>query len=207
MKETIREDGWKIRTADPEKDAAALVEIYRPYVEKTAITFEYTTPTVDEFRGRMQHTLQRYPYLVLERNGLIGGYAYVSPFVGRKAYDYSVETSIYLDSNLRHQGLGGKLYAGLENVLKEMHILNLNACIGVPREGNVLPFLDNNSMNFHAHEGYHLAGRFHSCGYKFGTWLDMVWMEKMLQDHPQEPQPFLAYNEVRQIIAVKYQIE
>lgn len=206
MKEMNRECSWKIRTADPEKDAAALVEIYRPYVEKTAITFEYTTPTVDEFRGRMQHTLERYPYLVLEKDGAIGGYAYVSAFVGREAYDHSVETSIYLDRNLRHQGLGRKLYTALENVLKEMHILNLNACIGVPREGDTLTFLDNNSMDFHAHMGYRLTGRFHSCGYKFNTWLDMVWMEKMLQDHPQQPLPMLPYHEVRQIIAQKYQI-
>ena len=200
---------WKIRTADPDRDAEALVEIYRPYVEKTAITFEYVTPSVEEFRTRMRHTLVKYPYLVIEKTGedekdgtdgkssVIGGYAYVSPFVGREAYQYSVETSIYLNQNLRHQGLGGKLYQTLEDILKEMHICNLNACIGVPKEGETLPFLDDNSCEFHAHLGYRTVGRFHSCGYKFGTWLDMVWMEKMLQDHPEHPSAILPYSEVR----------
>ncbi len=59
---------WKIRTADPDRDAEALVEIYRPYVEKTAITFEYVTPSVEEFRTRMRHTLVKYPYLVIEKS-------------------------------------------------------------------------------------------------------------------------------------------
>ncbi len=172
---------WKIRTADPDRDAEALVEIYRPYVEKTAITFEYVTPSVEEDG----------------KSSVIGGYAYVSPFVGREAYQYSVETSIYLNQNLRHQGLGGKLYQTLEDILKEMHICNLNACIGVPKEGETLPFLDDNSCEFHAHLGYRTVGRFHSCGYKFGTWLDMVWMEKMLQDHPEHPPAILPYSEVR----------
>lgn len=197
---------WTIRTADPDGDAETLVEIYRPYVEKTAITFEYTTPSAEEFRGRMRRTLERHPYLVLEREGTIGGYAYVSPFVGRDAYDYSVETSIYLDQNIRHQGLGIRLYDALENVLREMRICNLNACIGVPKEGDQLAFLDNNSMEFHAHIGYRLVGRFHSCGYKFGTWLDMVWMEKILQEHPEHPLPVLLYPDVRDVIRDKYGI-
>jgi L-amino acid N-acyltransferase YncA len=212
---------WRIRTADPDRDAEALVEIYRPYVEKTAITFEYVTPSVEEFRARMRHTLEKYPYLVIEKAGgienpddvervsgiekndiegegsIIGGYAYVSPFVGREAYQYSVETSIYLNPVLRHLGLGRKLYQALEDLLLEMHICNLNACIGVPKEGETLPFLDNNSCEFHAHLGYRTVGRFHSCGYKFGTWLDMVWMEKMLQDHPEHPPAILPYSEVR----------
>lgn len=197
-----------IRTADPAKDAARLVEIYRPYVEKTAITFEYTTPSVEEFQGRMENTLNncRYPYLVAVLGERIVGYAYVSPFVGREAYARSVETSIYLDEHIRHQGIGGKLYAALENVLREMHIINLNACIGVPLEDTTEPFLDTNSMDFHAHLGYRLVGRFHSCGYKFDTWLDMVWMEKMLSEHPEKPAPVLSYDEVRDTIREKYGI-
>ena len=76
-------------------DAERLLEIYRPYVEETAITFEYTVPTIEEFRGRMARVLEKYPYLVAERDGTIVGYAYAGPFVGRAAYDWSRPPSIW----------------------------------------------------------------------------------------------------------------
>ena len=82
-------------------DAERLLEIYRPYVEETAITFEYDVPTIDEFRGRMTRVLEKYPYLVAERDGTIVGYAYAGPFVGRAAYDRSGETTIYLGRAVR----------------------------------------------------------------------------------------------------------
>ena len=69
-----------IRTAAAD-DAAALLAIYAPYVEQTAITFEYEVPSLEEFRRRIIHTLQRYPYLVAEENGEILGYAYTK--IGR----------------------------------------------------------------------------------------------------------------------------
>ena len=85
-----------IRTASP-NDAAALLAIYAPYVRETAITFEYEVPTLNEFQNRIKNTLKRYPYLVIERGGVIQGYAYAGPFVGRTAYDWSCELMIYLD--------------------------------------------------------------------------------------------------------------
>ena len=90
----------RIRIAT-EDDAEALLAVYAPYVIKTAITFEYEVPTLEEFRGRIRHTLQKYPYLVAERDGTILGYAYVGPFHERAAYDWAVETSIYVEENLR----------------------------------------------------------------------------------------------------------
>ena len=84
-----------IRLAD-KNDAAALVAIYAPYVEKTAITFEYDVPSVEEFSGRIEKTLERYPYLVAEEEGVILGYAYVSTYYGREAYNWAVELSVYV---------------------------------------------------------------------------------------------------------------
>ena len=172
-------------------DAERLLEIYRPYVEETAITFEYTVPTMEEFRGRMARVLEKYPYLVAERDGTIVGYAYAGPFVGRAAYDWSVETTIYLDRAVRRQGIGGRLYAALETALAAMGILNLNACIGYPREED--EYLNRNSAQFHAHLGYRMVGEFHRCGYKFGRWYDMVWMEKLLGEHPAVPAPVIPF--------------
>ena len=176
-------------------DAERLLEIYRPYVEETAITFEYTVPTIEEFRGRMARVLEKYPYLVAERDGTIVGYAYAGPFVGRAAYDWSVETTIYLDRAVRRQGIGGRLYAALETALAAMGILNLNACIGYPEAEE--EHLTRNSVEFHAHLGYEWVGQFHNCGYKFGRWYHMVWMEEMLRGHPAKPDPVVPFSSVR----------
>lgn len=173
--------GLVIRKADPEGDAEALCGIYGYYVENTAISFEYVTPTVDEFRSRMKKTLERYPYLVAEADGEIKGYAYAGPFVGREAYNWSAEATIYVDHNDRKHGTGGALYRKLEEYLKLMGITNICACIGCPRGDD--PRVTDNSMEFHAHMGYRLVGRFDGCGRKFGRWYDMVWMEKILSDH------------------------
>lgn len=180
-----------IRAAVPE-DAGRLLAIYAPYVEKTAITFEYQVPSVDEFRGRIENTLKRYPYLVAQEKGEILGYAYAGVFKDRAAYDWSVETTIYVDMGSRHSGVGGALYSALEGALKSMNILNLNACIGVPRSED--PHLDMNSVHFHEHMGYTLVGTFHCSGYKFGTWYDMVWMEKMLDRHTIPAEPVHPWN-------------
>ena len=88
-----------IRTASA-ADAPALLKIYRPYVENTAITFEYDVPSTEEFASRIQHTLRKYPYLVAEEKGTLLGYAYAGPFHERPAYDWAVETSIYVDEHL-----------------------------------------------------------------------------------------------------------
>lgn len=174
-------------------DAERLLDIYSYYVRKTAITFEWEVPSIDEFRGRIQHTLERYPYIVAEDNGMILGYAYAGPFVGRKAYDWSVETTIYLDHDVRHQGIGKNLYLKLEDTLKQMNVLNLNACIGYPKEND--EYLTDNSARFHEHMGYALAGRFHDSGYKFGRWYDMIWMEKMIGEHSDDPAPVIPYKD------------
>ena len=147
------------------KDAERLLEIYDYYVKNTAITFEYTTPTIEEFRGRIEKTMQKYPYLVAEKDGVIAGYAYAGAFVGRAAYDWSCETSIYLDKNARRCGIGKTLYAALEKELKKMGILNMYACIGYP--DNEDEYLTKNSADFHSHIGFTQVGEFHKCGYKF----------------------------------------
>ena len=99
-----------------EEDAKELLEIYRPYVEKTVISFEYETPSLEEFAGRIRRTLKKYPYLAAERDGEILGYAYTSPFVGRIAYQYSAETTIYLREDQKRNGLGRRLYQALEEI-------------------------------------------------------------------------------------------
>lgn len=176
-------DEVKIRTAT-ENDAEALLKIYEPYVRETAITFEYEVPSAEEFRSRICNTLLKYPYLVAEQNGEILGYAYAGPFHDRPAYDWAVETSIYVDCDRKRMGIGKKLHNALEEELKERGFLNMNACIAYPETKD--EHLDKNSAEFHAHLGYRMVGEFHKCGYKFNRWYNMVWMEKLIGEHTTE---------------------
>ena len=169
-----------IRTATRE-DAAQLLKIYSYYVEHTAISFEYTTPSEDEFKERISHILQKYPYLVLEDDGVIKGYAYAGVFKDRAAYDHCCEVTIYLDRGSKGSGCGRALYEALEAELKKIGIINLYACIGDPEVED--EYLTKNSELFHRHMGYTKIGEFHKCGYKFGRWYNMIWMEKMIGEH------------------------
>lgn len=188
----------KIRVAKPE-DAEKLLEIYAPYVTDTAITFEYEVPTEEEFRGRIEHVLEKYPYLVAEADGEIVGYAYAGAFKERAAYDWAVETSIYLRTDRKKKGIGRKLYEALERALAMQNILNVNACITYMEKED--EYVTKNSAQFHEHMGYRLVGKFRECGYKFERWYDMIWMEKHLGEHTAHP------GSVKPFSAIKKQFE
>ena len=177
-------DEIKIRAACV-SDAEALLKIYSHYVENTAVSFEYETPSLEEFSSRIMSTTEKYPYIVAERNGCIIGYAYAGCFKPRKAYDRCVEVSIYLDMNERGNGVGRKLYTELERLLAEMGILNLYACITHCETED--EYLTKQSPLFHSHMGYRKIGHFSKCGYKFGRWYDMIWMEKFIGEHSENP--------------------
>ena len=182
----------RIRRATP-ADAEALLGIYAPYVEHTVINFEYLVPTLEEFRERIRHTLEKYPYILAEQEetGEILGYAYTGPFKERAAYDWGVETTVYVKQDCKRGGIGKKLYTALEKVSAAQHILNMNACIGYPVEED--EYLTQDSAHFHEHLGYRLVGEFHSCGFKFGRWYDMIWMEKLIGTHTAEPDPVIPF--------------
>lgn len=175
-------------------DAQSLLEIYAPYVRNTAITFEYEVPKPTDFRKRIENTLKKYPYIVAEADGEILGYAYTGAFKERAAYDWSAEVSIYVKKDKRGLGIGGKLYAALEEISRAQHILNLNACIAYADTED--EYLTNDSVTFHSHMGYKMVGKFHQCGYKFGKWYDMVWMEKMIGEHPANPAPVILFPDL-----------
>lgn len=174
-----------ISIAKPE-DAGRLVEIYAPYVKETAITFEYEVPTVEEFESRIASILKKYPYLLAEQDGKAVGYAYAGVFNERPAADWSVESAIYVERGSRRAGVGRALYKALEATLIRQNILNVNACIAWPETED--EYLTYDSIRFHEHMGYRMVGRFHQCGYKFGRWYDLVWMEKHLGEHPAKPE-------------------
>lgn len=180
-----------IRDAQIE-DAERLLEIYGYYVENTAITFEYDIPSIEEFKGRIRKTKEKYPYLVIEVDGIIMGYAYAGAFKGRAAYDWAVELSIYLDKDAKKMGLGRRLYDQMTEILKSMGIVNLYACITYPNIED--EYSSKNSAQFHEHLGFTLCGTFHNCGYKFGRWYNMIWMEKIIGEHLPDMKPVKKYR-------------
>ncbi len=166
-----------IRSAAAE-DARNILEIYAFYVKNTAISFEYEVPSVEEFRDRIINTTKKYPYIVIEEDGVIKGYAYAGVFKGRAAYDHCCEVTIYLDRGSKGKGYGRALYEALEEKLRKRGIINLYACIADPISED--EYLTRNSEQFHKHMGYTKVGEFHKCGYKFGRLYNMIWMEKII---------------------------
>ena len=154
------------------KDAPKLVRIYAPYVKKTTITFEYQIPTIEEFEGRIEKILQRFPYLVAEEDGHILAYAYASTYYDRSAYDWAVEVSVYVDQDHRGQGLGSRLYEALEMELEARGYLRFLACIALPNPA---------SIALHEKRGYVKVAHFPKIGYKFDQWYDIVWMQKTIE--------------------------
>ena len=189
----MEKDAVTLRVARPQ-DGPALLEIYRPYVEETAISFETETPTAEEFSRRIQRTLEKYPYLVAQRGGELLGYAYVGPFKEREAYQCSGELAIYLRRDCRGAGVGKKLYAALEALAAAQGLRNLYACIGWPQGDESLVSV--NSAQFHRHLGYQLVGMFRRCGCKLGRWHHMVWMEKLLPGEQDAPRPVTPFPQL-----------
>ena len=178
----------RIRPAE-ERDIPAMLAVYAPYVKETAVSFEYAVPSPEEFRARLARVQGFYPWLVAEQEGRVLGYAYASRFHPRAAYDWSVEVSIYLGRQERGRGLGRQLYEALEAMLRAQNVLSAYACIALAETPD--EYLDHASIRFHERMGYRLTGTFPNCGYKFGRWYGMVWMEKRLvpADAPEALRP------------------
>ena len=179
----------KIRIACAD-DAENLLKIYSPYIEKTAITFEYTAPTAEEFRERIEKTLLRFPYLVAEVGEKTVGYAYAGYYIPRTACDHACEVSIYLDESFRGTGVGAMLYGKLFEILASQNITNIYASVAFADEED--EYLTHASVRFHKREGFAEIGRFRKCGYKFERWYDLLWFEKIIAPH-EKPEEFIPF--------------
>lgn len=202
----MNKQNFYIETAAPE-NAPELLKIYAPYVTDTAITFEYEVPTQRQFAQRIEKTLLKYPWIMIRSqncHGEILGYAYAGTFHERAAYQWAVETSIYVKNGCTGMGIGRTLHNALENILTEQNILNMNACIAYPTGQD--PYLNTNSALFHEHMGYRLVGEFYQCGYKFDRWYNMIWMEKHIGPHITPQPPVKSFNDIKDIIKSKYNI-
>lgn len=153
------------------QDVPRILEIYGPYVENTAISFEYTVPTLEEFTQRFLKITAGFPWLVWEENGIILGYAYGSKPFERAAYQWCASASIYLCPEACGKGIGKQLYAALEQRLQALGYRKVYAVITTANDASVA---------FHRSVGYRHTATMPDCGYKFGKWYGTVWMEKDL---------------------------
>ena len=156
-----------------ERDIPAILDIYGPYVLNTAISFEYTVPTLEEFTLRFREITRQFPWLVWEEDGSVLGYAYGSLPFGRAAYRWVAASSIYLAPQAHGKGIGRKLYAALEDLLHQQGYRKTYAIITSDNPG---------SLRFHEKTGFRFVAEFSDCGIKFGRNYSVVWMEKDLNN-------------------------
>lgn len=170
-----------------ERDAAALLAIYAPYVVGTSITFEYTVPSLEEFAGRVSAVTQRLPWIVCESGGEIVGYAYAAPYQTRAAFQWDAEISVYLKENFKRRGIARALYRAIKLLLTAQGYYNLYALIAYPND---------ESIGFHKSQGFQFVGIYPMTGYKLNDWHDLAAMELPLQDSFRVPEPTKALWEL-----------
>jgi L-amino acid N-acyltransferase YncA len=158
-----------------ESDAPAMLEIYRPYVEHTVISFEQEVPSLDEFAARVRKYMTGWAGVVAEADGQLLGYAYGAPHRERAAYQWSVETTVYVAATAQRKGIGRALYAALLPRLADAGFCNAYAGVALPNDA---------SVGLHVAAGFTPIGSFPRVGYKFGQWRDVAWFHLALRDAP-----------------------
>lgn len=159
-----------------ENDAAAIADIYRPYVEQTRISFEDVAPGAKEIARRLSGPV--HPWLVLEEEGVVAGYASTSPMRDRSAYRWSVETGIYLAPDAQGRGLGRELLGAHLKLLERQGFVTVVAGIALPNPASVA---------LHEKLGFTLSGMERGVGFKFGAWVDVARWQKDLAPRVAEP--------------------
>ena len=191
-----------IRFADPARDAAGILAVYAPYIRETAVTFETEVPALEEFTARVAGICADFPYLVLEVDGELAGYAYAHRQAERAAYAWNAELSIYLAGKWRGRGLGAPLYRLLERLLTMQGHVNLYGVITASNAG---------SIAMHEKLGYRQTGLHEKTGWKFGQWHDVAWLHKRVREgEPGTILPLSALDPAqveREIAAAQREIE
>ena len=155
-------------------DAAAICKIYNHYVTQTIITFQVTAVLIGDMERSIQETLDAdLPWIVAEQSGDVIGYAYASKWKSRCAYQFSVESTVYLSPDHLGKGLGSIL---LKQLLKEIRQINMHAVIA----GIALP--NPASVALHEKFGFRKIAQFEEVGYKFDQWIDVGYWEIIMRD-------------------------
>ncbi|HMU46734.1 MAG TPA: N-acetyltransferase family protein [Chitinophagaceae bacterium] len=175
-----------IRLATP-ADAAAILKIYAPYIENTSLTFETEVPTIESFADRIKNYLETWPWLLFEKDGVIGGYAYATRYRERVAYQWGTESSIYIADEYKGTGVARALYEALFVILKKQGFRNVYAVINLPND---------TSVAFHEKCGFTYFATYEQVGYKLGKWKNVGWWRLVINDFCDEPGPPVKFSEL-----------
>jgi phosphinothricin acetyltransferase len=170
-----------------DSDAASILDIYAPYIESTSFTFETEVPTVDMFKGRINAYLQTWPWLVCEIDGVVAGYAYATRYRERVAYQWSIESSVYVHDNYQRAGVARALYTALIDILRFQGFRNLYAVINLPND---------KSVAFHEKLGFEYFVTYKNVGYKLGRWKNVGWWQLQLNEYSPEPAAPIKFSEM-----------
>ena len=154
-----------------EADAQAICNIYNPYISDTIITFEEEPVAVEEMTQRIHYTISSLPWIVIEDEGQVVGYAYASRWKSRCAYRYSVETTVYLSNAATGKGFGSLLYEHLIAELRQRSIHSLIGGIALPNAA---------SVSLHEKFGFEKVAHFKEVGWKFNQWIDVGYWELII---------------------------
>ena len=170
-----------------ENDAEGILSIYQPYIENTSFTFETEVPTLDAFKERINTYLINFPWLVCEINNVIGGYAYGGKHRERTAYQWCVESSIYIHDDFQKCGIGKALYLALIEILRKQGFRNVYAVINLPND---------NSVKFHENCGFEYFATYEKVGYKLGKWKNVGWWKLSINEYGDEPAAPIKFSEL-----------
>jgi phosphinothricin acetyltransferase len=164
-----------------QSDAAAITAIYAPYCESTPVSFETSAPSPEEFAARIQHVTDRWPWLVLDDDGSVAGYAYAGRHRERAAYRWAVDTAVYVHPQYHRRGVGRALYTTLFNLLRAQGYFKACAGITIPNQGSVA---------LHEAVGFTLVGVYRGIGFKHGSWHDVAgYMAEVQPETANPPAP------------------
>jgi len=168
-------------------DAGGILAIYAPYISNTSFTFETEVPSEKDFQKRIADYLINWPWVVCEIDGIIAGYAYGAKYRERTAYQWCVESSIYIHDDFQKQNIGKALYSALIEILTQQGYRNVYAVINLP---------NNKSVSFHESCGFTYFATYEKVGYKLGKWKNVGWWQLVINEFGMEPEAPVKFSEL-----------